>query len=153
MPAMGVVMKLLAAVTITVRWPRAACEAMSSRALGRRIGAMAWARYCSRHASMLRPGMARQRAEVEVQEIADVERAFAVVDVELLELGLVGRAIERALPDQEMDPLPGGVAAQQRVVEIEERDAGRARSFAGSTLHAATSSPYSAAAPSSHVQR
>ncbi len=53
-------------------------------------------------------------------------------------------------PDQEVDPLVGGVAAEQRVVEVEERDAGRAFS---ARPHIATSKPYSSAARSSHVQR
>ena len=74
-------------------------------------------------------------------------------------------AVDRALPDEEMDPLVGGVAAEQRVVEIEERDAARfccgrgfvsARGFrrsAPARFHTATSMPYSSAAVSSHVQR
>ena len=72
-------------------------------------------------------------------------------------------AVDRALPDQKMDPLVGGVAAEQRVVEIEERrramprfaDAAfvRAVRVADARLHTATSSPYSSAAVSSHVQR
>ena len=119
-------MKLLAAVTMTVTWPRASCEAMSARALGSRIGAMACATYCSRHASICARGRLDSARKSKCRKSPDVERAFAIVDVEPLELGFVRSTVEHALPDQEMDPLPGGVAAQQRVVEIEERDARRA---------------------------
>ncbi len=67
--------------------------------------------------------MARQRPKVEVQEVVDVERAGAIVVVELLELALAVSRSSTPRSDQEVDPFVGGVAAEQRVVEVEERDA------------------------------
>src|SRR6185295_11045792 len=63
----------------------------------------------------LRPRVTGQRAEIEMQEGHYVERALAVVLVVLVEQRDV-RGIDRAAPDEEMDPLVGGIAAQQRVV-------------------------------------
>ena len=60
-----------------------------------------------------------------MQEGDDVERPLAVVLVVLVEERDVG-CVYRALPDEEVNPLVRGVAAEQRVVEIEERDARRA---------------------------
>ena len=76
-----------------------------------------------------------------------------VVVVEPVELRAVASRVEDAEADQELDPLVRGVAAEQRVVEVEQRDAlACAAALPFSRTHA-LANPYSAAASSSHSQK
>src|SRR5262245_36877805 len=64
--------------------------------------------------------MARQRLQLEIEELMDVQRAGLVLVVELLVARFVDFAVEHALLDQELGPLEIAVAREQRVVEVEE---------------------------------
>ena len=64
--------------------------------------------------------MARQRLQLEIEKLVDVERARLVLLVELLVARFVHLAVEHALLDQELRPFEVAVAGEQRVVEIEE---------------------------------
>ncbi len=64
--------------------------------------------------------VARERRELELQELEDVERAPLVLREELVVPRLVRRAVEHAALDQELRPLVVAVAGEERVVEVEE---------------------------------
>ena len=72
------------------------------------------------HSSSTRARVARQRLQLEIEKLVDVERARLVLLVELLVARFVHLAVEHALLDQELRPLEVAVAGEQGVVEIEQ---------------------------------
>ena len=64
--------------------------------------------------------MARQRLQLKVQELVDVERTGLVLLEELLIGRLVDFFVEDALLDQELSPLKIAVAREQRIVQVEQ---------------------------------
>ena len=70
----------------------------------------------------LRPRIARERGELEVEELADIERAGLVLREEFVVLRLVDATVEHALLDQELRPLVVAVAGEEGVVEVEENE-------------------------------
>jgi hypothetical protein len=64
--------------------------------------------------------MARQRCELKIQELVDVERPGLVLLVEVRVACLVELAVQHALRDEELRPLEVRVAGEQRVVEVEK---------------------------------
>src|SRR5262245_5004385 len=66
--------------------------------------------------------MARERNELEIEELVDIERAGLVLAEELVVLRLVALAVEHAALDQELRPLVIAVTGEKRVVEVEERE-------------------------------
>ncbi len=65
--------------------------------------------------------VARQRLQLEVEELVDVQRARLVLLVELLVARLVHLAVEHPLLDQELRPLEVAVAGKEGVVQVEKR--------------------------------
>src|SRR5262249_33601757 len=68
--------------------------------------------------------MARERRELEVEELVDVEAPFLVLAEEVVVLRLVRGAVEHTALDQELRPLVVAVPGQQRVVQVEQRELG-----------------------------
>ena len=67
--------------------------------------------------------MARQRLQLEVEKLVDIERAGLVLLEKLLVAGLVDFAVEHAFLDQKLRPLEVAVAGQQGIVQIEKSEA------------------------------
>ena len=65
------------------------------------------------------PRMARQRLQLKIEKLMDIERAVPVLIEELLVARLVHLAVEHALLDQELRPFKIAVAGQQRIIQIE----------------------------------
>ena len=63
--------------------------------------------------------MARERLQLKVEELVDVERARFVLLVESEIARLVELAIEHTLLDQELGPFEVAVSREQRVVQVE----------------------------------
>ena len=123
--AIGAVTKLLVAVITTRRSPR--WRSTSARAESRMIGRILRCHELAMPRVEHGARMARQRLQLEVEELVDVERAGLVLLVELVVARFVDLAVEHALLDQELRPLEIAVAREQRVVEIEERELHRSR--------------------------
>ena len=71
-------------------------------------------------AFQLARGMRGERSQCKTQVLVDIERARDVLPVVGAVLRLVGFAIEHPMVDEELAPLVIAVAAEQRVVEVEE---------------------------------
>ena len=67
--------------------------------------------------------MARQRLQLEIEKLVDVQRPGLVMLEELLVARFVDFAIEHAFFDQKLCPLEIAVAGQQGVVQVEESEA------------------------------
>ena len=88
----------------------------------------------------LRARAPRDRRQLEVEELVDVERAVLVALVEPLVLRVVLVGMQHALLDQELRPRVVAVAVEERVVEVEERELHREPSIGRSGCSAALSS-------------
>ena len=63
----------------------------------------------------------RQRRQLKIQKLEDVERPGLVLLVEVVVLRFVGLAFEHAFVDEELCPFIIAVARKQRVVQVEKR--------------------------------
>src|SRR5581483_8829108 len=68
---------------------------------------------------------ARERRQLEVEELEDIQGPGLVPAEELVVARLVPGTVEHAAPDQELRPGVVAVAREQGVVEIEERQVHR----------------------------
>ena len=64
--------------------------------------------------------VARQRVQLEVEELVDIQRAGLVLIVEMLVLRLVKFTVDHAQANQELRPFEIAVAIQQRVVQVKQ---------------------------------
>jgi hypothetical protein len=118
--AIGPVMKLLVAVTMAHSAPVSRWPLTRPRAPSDRRGRICFVMNSACQASSSCATMARQRCELKIQELVDVERPGLVLFVEVRVACLVKLAVEHAFRDEELRPLEVGVSGEQRVVEVEK---------------------------------
>src|SRR5262249_12083696 len=67
--------------------------------------------------------MTRQRLQLKIQKLVNVERARFVLFEERLIARLVDFAVEHPFVNQELSPLEIAVASEQRIIEVEQCEA------------------------------